>query len=149
VLDLPGAERLLGRGDMLYLPPDESKPSRVQGAFIDDEVKSIVDHWKAVSPDPGYDPEWLNLPSSGKGADSSGGGGEFELDEDEPLYQQALDVVRAQGTASASMLQRRLRVGYNRAARMIEQMEEEGVIGPADGAKGRPVLVNFETPDLG
>lgn len=148
VLDLPGAERLLGRGDMLYLPPDESKPSRVQGAFIDDEVKSIVDHWKTVSPDPGYDIEWLNLPSSGKGADSGGSGGDFELDEDEPLYQQALDVVRAQGTASASMLQRRLRVGYNRAARMIEQMEEEGVIGPADGAKGRPVLVSFETPDL-
>lgn len=148
VLDLPGAEKLLGRGDMLYLPPDESKPSRVQGAFIDDEVKSIVDHWKTVSPDPGYDPEWLNLPSSGKGADTGGGGAYDDMDEEEPLMQQALDVVRAQGTASASMLQRRLRIGYNRAARIIEQMEEDGIIGPADGAKGRPVLVNFETPDL-
>ncbi|MCO5215558.1 MAG: DNA translocase FtsK [Thermomicrobiales bacterium] len=147
VLDLPGAERLLGRGDMLYLPPDESKPSRIQGAFIDEEVKSIVDHWKTVSPDPHYDQEWLNLPSSGKGADT-GGGGDYEPDEDEPLYQQAIDVVRAQGTASASMLQRRLRVGYNRAARMIEQMEEDGIIGPADGAKGRPVLHSFETPNL-
>ncbi len=148
VLDMPGAERLLGRGDMLYLPPDESKPSRVQGAFIDDEVKSIVDHWKTVSPDPHYDPDWLNLPSSGKGADSGGMGTDYEVDEDEPLYQQAMDVVRAQGTASASMLQRRLRIGYNRAARIIEQMEEDGMIGPADGAKGRPVLVSFETPDL-
>lgn len=147
VLDLPGAERLLGRGDMLYLPPDESKPSRVQGAFIDDEVKSIVDHWKTVTPDPNYDPEWINLPSSGKGSDGSGGSYE-ETSEDEPLMQQALDVVRSQGTASASMLQRRLRIGYNRAARIIEQMEEDGIIGPADGAKGRPVLVSFETPDL-
>ena len=149
VLDMPGAERLLGRGDMLYLPPDESKPSRVQGAFIDDEVSSIVGHWKTVTPDPGYDPEWLNLPSSGKGSDGGGGGGSYDDDsEDEPLMQQALDVVRAQGTASASMLQRRLRIGYNRAARIIEQMEEDGIIGPADGAKGRPVLVSFETPDL-
>lgn len=147
VLDLGGAERLLGRGDMLYLPPDESKPTRVQGAFIDDEVKSIVDHWKTVSPNPNYHPEWLNLPSSGKNADT-GGGADFELDEDEPLYQQALDVVRSQGTASASMLQRRLRVGYNRAARMIEQMEEEGIIGPADGAKGRPVLRNYEAVEI-
>ncbi len=148
VLDLPGAERLLGRGDMLYLPPDESKPTRIQGAFIDDEVKSIVDHWKIASPDPHYDPEWLNLPSSGKGADSGGSGADFDVDEDEPLYQQAIDVVRSQGTASASMLQRRLRVGYNRAARMIEQMEEDGIIGPADGAKGRPVLKSFAAPDL-
>src|SRR5699024_6485757 len=137
VLDLPGAERLLGRGDMLYLPPDESKPSRVQGAFIDDEVGSIVDHWKTVTPDPGYDPEWMNLPSNGKGADG-GEGGSYDGDgEEEPLMQQALDVVRSQGTASASMLQRRLRIGYNRAARIIEQMEEDGIIGPADGAKGR------------
>lgn len=148
VLDLPGAERLLGRGDMLYLPPDESKPSRVQGAFIDDEVKSIVDHWKSVSPDPGYDPEWLNLPSSGKGSDGGSSGGTYDEAEDEPLMQQALDVVRSQGTASASMLQRRLRIGYNRAARIIEQMEEDGIIGPADGAKGRPVLVTFEAPEL-
>ena len=147
VLDLGGAERLLGRGDMLYLPPDESKPTRVQGAFIDEEVKAFVDHWKTVSPDPHYHPEWLNLPSSGKGADT-GGSADIELDEDEPLYQQALDVVRAQGTASASMLQRRLRVGYNRAARMIEQMEEEGIIGPADGAKGRPLLRNYEAVDI-
>ena len=148
VLDMPGAEKLLGRGDMLYLPPDESKPSRIQGAFIGDEVSAIVDHWKTVTPDPGYDPEWLNLPSSGKGSDGGSGGAYDDDGEEEPLMQQALDVVRAQGTASASMLQRRLRIGYNRAARIIEQMEEDGIIGPADGAKGRPVLVSFDTPDL-
>lgn len=148
VLDMPGAERLLGRGDMLYLPPDEAKPTRVQGAFIDDEVQSIVDHWKTVAPVPQYPPEWLELPST---KESGGGGAGFgdDEDEEEPYMQQALDIVRAQGTASASMLQRRLRIGYNRAARIIEQMEADGIIGPADGAKGRPVLVKFEEPDLG
>jgi S-DNA-T family DNA segregation ATPase FtsK/SpoIIIE len=146
VLDMPGAEKLLGRGDMLYLPPDEAKPTRVQGAFIDEEVKSIVDHWHAVAPIPQYVPEWIDLPSS-KESSSTGGSG-YE-DEEEPYMQQALDIVRAQGNASASMLQRRLRIGYNRAARIIEQMEEDGIIGPADGAKGRPVLVGFDEPDLG
>lgn len=146
VLDMPGAERLLGRGDMLYLPPDEAKPTRVQGAFIDDEVKSIVDHWLAVAPVPQYAAEWLDLPSSRESKDGGGGGGWDE--EEEPYMQQALDIVRSQGTASASMLQRRLRIGYNRAARIIEQMEEDGIIGPADGAKGRPVLVGFDGPDL-
>jgi S-DNA-T family DNA segregation ATPase FtsK/SpoIIIE len=134
VLDMPGAERLLGKGDMLYLPPDAAKPVRVQGAFIDDDVKHIVDHWHTVAPVPQYDPEWLELESSSPSAavDEEAG--------DDPLMAQALGIVREQGTASASMLQRRLRIGYNRAARLIEQMEEEGVIGPSDGVRGRSVL---------
>jgi S-DNA-T family DNA segregation ATPase FtsK/SpoIIIE len=142
VLDMPGAERLLGRGDMLYLPPDEAKPTRVQGAFIDDEVQAIVSHWHTVSPIPQYAPEWLDLPSSKEA--KGGGGSEDDGEFDEPYFDQAIEIVKAQGTASASMLQRRLRIGYNRAARIIEQMEEEGLIGPADGAKGRPVLVGYE-----
>jgi DNA segregation ATPase FtsK/SpoIIIE, S-DNA-T family len=140
VLDMPGAEKLLGRGDMLYLPPDEAKPTRIQGAFIDEEVKSIVDHWHAVSPIPQYSPEWLDLPST-DAATSQGSEGEGEED---PYMQQALEIVRQQGTASASMLQRRLRIGYNRAARLIEYMEDDGIIGPADGAKGRTVLIGDE-----
>lgn len=133
VLDMPGAERLLGKGDMLYLPPEAAKPVRIQGAFIDDDVKAIVDHWHAVSPIPQYAPEWLDLPSTeGEGSD--------EIDGDDPLMRQALEIVRNQGTASASMLQRRLRIGYNRAARLIEQMEDDGIIGPADGVRGRTVL---------
>jgi len=135
VLDMPGAERLLGRGDMLYLPPDAAKPLRIQGAFIDEDVKGIVEHWHTVAPIPQYAPEWLDLPSSNPQA-----GGESEEDGDDPLMIQALDVVRQQGTASASMLQRRLRIGYNRAARLIEQMEDDGVIGPADGVRGRTVI---------
>ena len=136
ILDMPGAERLLGRGDMLYLPPDAAKPVRIQGAFIEDnDVHFIVGHWHAVTPIPQYAQEWLDLPSSsGAGGDGEGGY------EDDPLMEKALAVVREQGVASASMLQRRLRIGYNRAARLIEQMEDDGIIGPADGIKGRPVL---------
>lgn len=135
ILDMPGAERLLGRGDMLYLPPDAAKPVRIQGAFVEDnDVHYIVGHWHAVTPIPQYAEEWLNLPSSSGNATGEGGY------EDDPLMEKALAVVREQGVASASMLQRRLRIGYNRAARLIEQMEEDGIIGPADGIKGRPVL---------
>ena len=139
VLDMPGAERLLGRGDMLYLPPDAAKPLRIQGAFIDEDVKGIVEHWHTVSPIPQYAPEWLDLPSTDPQA-----GRESEEDGDDPLMIQALDVVRQQGTASASMLQRRLRIGYNRAARLIEQMEDDGVIGPSDGVRGRTILLGDE-----
>jgi len=135
VLDMPGAERLLGKGDMLYLPPDAAKPVRVQGAFIDEDVKSIVDHWHAVSPIPQYAPEWMELESSSAEAE------EVEDAGDDPLMMQALAIVREQRSASASMLQRRLRIGYNRAARLIEQMEDDGVIGPSDGVRGRTVLI--------
>jgi S-DNA-T family DNA segregation ATPase FtsK/SpoIIIE len=136
ILDMPGAERLLGSGDMLFLPPDAAKPQRIQGAFIEDrDVHFIVQHWYHVAPVPRYAAEWLDLPGAG-------GSGEDDMDaEEDPLFEQALSIVRQQGTASASMLQRRLRVGYNRAARLIERMEDEGIIGPADGIRGRPVLV--------
>jgi DNA segregation ATPase FtsK/SpoIIIE, S-DNA-T family len=139
VLDQGGAERLLGRGDMLYLPGDAAKPVRIQGVFIEEDVTAVVKHWHAVSPVPQYDEEWLNLPTNEVQAESGG----YD-DSEDPMMEQALDVIRRQKTASASMLQRRLRIGYNRAARIIEQMEADGIIGPADGAKGRPVLVGFE-----
>jgi len=139
ILDMPGAERLLGSGDMLFLPPDAAKPQRIQGAFIEDrDVHFIVQHWYRVAPVPRYAAEWLDLPAAG-------GNGDDDLDaEEDPLFEQALSIVRQQGTASASMLQRRLRVGYNRAARLIERMEVDGIIGPADGIRGRPVLVGEE-----
>jgi S-DNA-T family DNA segregation ATPase FtsK/SpoIIIE len=117
---------------MLFMPPDAAKPQRIQGAFIEDnDVHYIVGHWHAVSPIPQYAKEWLELPSS-NAIDEDG--------EDDPMMQKALEIVKEQGTASASMLQRRLRIGYNRAARLIEQMEDEGLVGPADGIKGRPFL---------
>jgi DNA segregation ATPase FtsK/SpoIIIE, S-DNA-T family len=131
ILDMPGAERLLGRGDMLYMPGDAAKPHRIQGSFIDDpDLQRIVKHWRMLAPNLQYEPEWAQLPSGGDEAD----GGE------DPLMEQALTIVRQQGTASASMLQRRLRIGYNRAARLIEQMEDAGIIGPADGPRGRQLI---------
>jgi S-DNA-T family DNA segregation ATPase FtsK/SpoIIIE len=143
VLDMPGAEQLLGRGDMLYLPPDAAKPQRIQGAFVEDkDVHYVVGHWHAIAPVPQYEKEWLELPSSGL-ADEPEGGGE------DPLMEQALEIVRQQGSASASMLQRRLRIGYNRAARLIERMEEDGLIGPADGLRGRAVYLSDDPTGTG
>ena len=134
ILDLPGAERLLGRGDMLFLPPDAAKPHRVQGSFIEDrDLQYVVRHWRKVAPNHQYDPNWVNVETDEPA----------ETGED-PLMEQALQIVRQQGTASASMLQRRLRIGYNRAARLIEQMEELGYVGPADGSRGRPVYIMDE-----
>ncbi len=134
ILDLPGAERLLGQGDMLFLPPDAAKPVRIQGAFIEDkDVHYIVHHWHTVAPVPQYAKEWLELPS---------GNMSEEVGADDPLFEQAMEIVRREGTASASMLQRRLRIGYNRAARLIERMEYDGVIGPSDGIKARTVLAD-------
>ncbi len=119
---------------MLFLPADAAKPVRIQGAFIEDkDVHYIVRHWHGVAPVPQYADEWLNLPTSGSVS-------EVDEDGEDPMLEQAKQVVKSQGTASASMLQRRLRIGYNRAARLIEQLEEEGFIGPADGIRGRPVL---------
>jgi len=89
------------------------------------------------APEVRYEPEWANLPASD--GDSEG--------DDDPLLEQALEIVRQQGMASASMLQRRLRIGYNRAARLIETMESEGIIGPADGARGRTVIMKDEWDD--
>jgi DNA segregation ATPase FtsK/SpoIIIE, S-DNA-T family len=133
ILDLPGAERLLGKGDMLYLPPDAAKPNRMQGAFIDDrDLQYLVQHWKDLYPDYEYDPAWVDLPAT----DDSDSGS------DDDLLEKAEAIVRQQGTASASMLQRRLRVGYNRASRLIEQLEENGIVGPADGPRGRKVYVD-------
>lgn len=138
ILDMPGAERLLGRGDMLYMPPDAAKPHRVQGSFVDDQdLQKIVKHWRLMAPEMQYEPEWAQLPSDEDAAEAG----------DDPLYDQALSIVKQQGTASASMLQRRLRIGYNRAARLIEAMEDEGLIGPADGSKGRTVIASDDWDD--
>lgn len=134
VLDLPGAERLLGRGDMLFLPPDASKPTRVQGSFIEDrDLQYVVRHWRKAVPNHQYDPAWTAVPSANE-----------EEAEPDDLMEQALQIVRKQQKASASMLQRRLKIGYNRAARLIEQMEDEGYVGPADGSRGRPVYIGDE-----
>lgn len=140
ILDQVGAEKLLGQGDMLLLTPSMSKPKRIQGAWVtDEEVIKITDHLRAQSP-PQYNEEVVSQPVTlnGKGGvvmDFDGGG-------DDDMYRDAVRVVVDSGKASASLLQRRLRVGYARAARLIEQMEEQGIIGPADGARPRDVLIS-------
>ncbi|MDP9375332.1 MAG: DNA translocase FtsK, partial [Chloroflexota bacterium] len=134
ILDAPGAERLLGRGDMLFQDPTAAKPVRVQGTFVDDpDIERLVQHWAREVPAPQYDSEWVNVPAYRPGGDE-------DEDGEDPMLKQALAIVQQHGTASASMLQRRLRIGYNRAARLIEQLEEEGYIGPSEGARGRTVL---------
>jgi S-DNA-T family DNA segregation ATPase FtsK/SpoIIIE len=139
ILDQVGAEKLLGQGDMLMLTPSMSKPKRIQGAWVmDEEVVKITDHLRMQSA-PQYNDEIVSQPVqlNGKGGvvmDMDGGG-------DDDMYKDALRVVVESGKASTSLLQRRLRIGYARAARIIEQMEEQGVIGAADGARPREVLV--------
>lgn len=137
VLESMGAEKLLGRGDMLFLPPDAPKPVRIQGAFVDDkDVQSIVDHWRKVSPEPRYDPEWIDIEAESSIEES------FEDDEDDGLMEQAVKIFRESEDrrASASYLQRRLKIGYNRAARIMERLEAEGRVGPPDGPRGRMFL---------
>lgn len=139
ILDQIGAEKLLGQGDMLLLTPSMSKPKRIQGAWtMDEEVVKIADHLRMQSA-PQYNDEIVSQPVqlNGKGGvvmDFDGGG-------DDDMYKDALRVVVESGKASTSLLQRRLRIGYARAARIIEEMEEQGVIGPADGSRPRDVLV--------
>ncbi len=130
ILDVNGAEHLLGSGDMLFLPPGTSRLIRVHGAYVSEvEILRVVEHWKKQGR-PVYDPSILEAKEESAEADADG------YDE---MYDQAVALVTDTRQASISMIQRRLRVGYNRAARMIEKMEQEGVVGPADGSKPREV----------
>jgi len=131
ILDSIGAEKLLGNGDMLYLPPGTARITRLHGAFVSDhEVRKVMTFIKEQAR-PNYRPEVLEIKKEMEAAAA-----DEEYDE---MYDQAVAVVTETQQASISMIQRRLRVGYNRAARMIEQMERDGVVGPADGAKPREV----------
>ena len=141
ILDQVGAEKLLGQGDMLMLTPSMSKPKRIQGAWVmDEEVIKITDHLRMQSA-PQYNDEIISQPVqlSGKGGvvmDMSGGEG------GDDMFRDAVRVVVESKKASTSLLQRRLRIGYARAARIIEELEEQGIIGPADGARPREVLIS-------
>jgi S-DNA-T family DNA segregation ATPase FtsK/SpoIIIE len=140
ILDQVGAEKLLGSGDMLMLTPIMSKPKRIQGALVTEgEIQRITNHLRMQSP-PQYNDEVVSQPVhlNGKGGVVM----DFENNNDDDLYKDAVRVVMDSGKASASLLQRRLRVGYARAARLIENMEDQGIIGPADGARPREVLIS-------
>jgi S-DNA-T family DNA segregation ATPase FtsK/SpoIIIE len=145
ILDTPGADALLGSGDMLYMAPDSPKLERIQGCFVsDEEMESVVRFWKMALPD-------LVSTSEKDPWEEAVGGGDPELDS---LTQEAIQLVQQYKRASASFLQRRLRIGYPRAARLVEQLEELGIVGPAqDGGRSREVLIDtdedLEAAELG
>ena len=137
ILDKSGAETLLGKGDMLYLSADSSKPVRIQGAFLsDEEVEKVVDYVKSQS-EAQYDPNMTPSEVSSQGGVSSD-------DEVDPIYKEVLLFIAKTQKASASLLQRRFKIGYNRAARIIDMLEEDGYIGPVDGSKPRKVFLEKE-----
>jgi S-DNA-T family DNA segregation ATPase FtsK/SpoIIIE len=147
ILDQPGAERLLGRGDMLFQAPDAPAPVRLQGVFVSDpEILRAVQYWRAfagttqVAPVPTGTP--TDAPPVGIPLKQQAIWEEMEEQEEkDPLYNKAVNLVRERQAASISMLQRRLKIGYTRAARLIEQMEEDGIVGPpTEGSKPREVL---------
>lgn len=140
ILDQPGAEKLVGNGDMLFSTPSIDKPKRIQGCFVsEDEVIRVVDHLKAQG-EPDYHEEILQLKVGDGGRSGSLDGGE----DDDPLIWEAADIVVSSGLGSTSMLQRRLKVGYARAGRIMDMLEMKGVVGPPDGSKPREVLVDVE-----
>lgn len=135
ILDTPGAEKLLGKGDMLYLPPEQAKPMRIQGAFVSDlEINALISFLKNQGVPAQYTEEVISSPRSSK----SFGDGNQERDD---LFEEAVRIICQYDRASSSLLQRRLSVGYARAARIIDQLERFGVVGPAEGSKPREVLV--------
>ena len=141
ILDMAGAEKLLGGGDMLFISSEMSKPRRIQGSFItEEEISSVSAFVKRENPSSGETSELLERVEDGLD------NGSFENflgdDVDDDMYWEALEVVKRAGKASASLLQRRLRVGYARAARLLDIMEEKGIIGPADGAKPREIYID-------
>lgn len=135
ILDTPGAEKLLGRGDMLYTPPEAAKPTRIQGAYVsDNEIKNLLEFLGKTGVRPVYTEEVTEM--SEKMAAGIGSGGEKDA-----LFEDAVRMVCQDKRASASLFQRRFSIGYARAARVLDQLQEAGVVGPADGAKPRDILV--------
>jgi S-DNA-T family DNA segregation ATPase FtsK/SpoIIIE len=147
ILDVKGADTLIGRGDMLFSPPGTSRLVRAQGAFVsDEEVLGLVAYLKENNDPPVYAQsvqEHIDRASQ-EDEDLDGEEADGELGDDETLYRQALEVLKSSRRASTSMLQRRLRIGYNRAARVMEMMEEKGIVGPENGSSPREILVDLD-----
>ena len=147
ILDTKGADTLIGRGDMLFSPPGSSRLLRAQGAFVsDEEVQEIVEFLKRNGP-PQYAQsvqQQIDRAASEDDEDADDEGEDGDLGNDEELYNQALDVLKSTRRASTSMLQRRLRIGYNRAARLMEIMEEKGIVGPENGSSPREILTDLD-----
>lgn len=139
ILDANGADKLLGQGDMLYLPPGTSTLVRAQGVLVtDEEIHRVVDYVGAQA-EPTFDPGFHEAMTSPSGGDDD------ISDEDEELVTKCLEIIKQEGKASTSMLQRRLRLGYTRAARVVDILEQRGIVGPKDGAKDREILVDLDS----
>jgi S-DNA-T family DNA segregation ATPase FtsK/SpoIIIE len=184
ILDQPGAEKLVGKGDMLLLPGNSSVANRIQGSFVsEDEVRQVVAHWRAQSPEPIYSDDVESGGEAGDGADDADGGtGQSALvaprggsstgagssmasldldvtsdanafsagedDEDTAMMRQAMELVVRSQLGSTSMLQRKLKVGFARAGRIMDLLEQRGVVGPSEGSKARAVLMTVEEFEL-
>ena len=136
IIDQIGAEKLLGKGDMLYASATDPFPVRIQGTLVsDDEVEKVVEYVKQYG-----EPDYIDDEIFVEDEDENEGAPGLFSDGDDPLYDQALEIVVQSGKASASYLQRRLKIGYNRAARLVEEMEERGIVGPQNGSKPREVI---------
>jgi S-DNA-T family DNA segregation ATPase FtsK/SpoIIIE len=184
ILDQPGAEKLVGKGDMLLLPGNSSVANRIQGSFVsEDEVRQVVAHWRAQSPEPIYSDDVESGGEGGDGGDRADGGtGQSALvaprggppsgavgsmasldldvtsdanafsagedDEDTAMMRQAMELVVRSQLGSTSMLQRKLKVGFARAGRIMDLLEQRGVVGPSEGSKARAVLMTVEEFEL-
>jgi len=136
IIDQVGAEKLLGRGDMLYASATDPFPVRIQGAYVsEEEVERVVEHVKTLG-----EPEYIDEEIFVDDEDDSPIDASLFSDGDDPLYDKALEIVMLAGKASASYIQRKLKIGYNRAARLVEEMEQRGIVGPANGSKPRDVI---------
>jgi S-DNA-T family DNA segregation ATPase FtsK/SpoIIIE len=139
ILDENGADRLLGQGDMLYLPPSASRLIRAQGVLVtDDEIRRVVEFVNEQSP-PAFDVSMHEKLQTAAGAVD-----DEVTDEDEELVEKCIEIIRQEKRASTSLLQRRLRLGYTRAARIVDILEQRGILGPGEGAKPREILVDLD-----
>jgi S-DNA-T family DNA segregation ATPase FtsK/SpoIIIE len=147
ILDSKGAETLIGRGDMLFSPPGTSRLVRAQGAFVgDEEIHEIVEFLKRNGPPKLAQAVQQQIDRASSEDEDEDGDDDDDLGSDEELYSQALEVLKSTRRASTSMLQRRLRIGYNRAARLMEIMEEKGIVGPENGSSPREILGDLDAP---
>jgi DNA segregation ATPase FtsK/SpoIIIE, S-DNA-T family len=137
IIDMPGAEKMLGKGDMLYIPPNQAKPTRIQGPYVsDNEIKNLIEFLKKSGVSPDYTEEVTEKYKPETITTASG-----EVEETDELFEEAIKVVCNYNRASASLLQRRLSIGYARAARILDQLEKAGIVGPPEGSKPRDVLI--------
>jgi S-DNA-T family DNA segregation ATPase FtsK/SpoIIIE len=142
ILDQPGAEKLVGKGDMLLMPGNTNVPQRIQGSWVDEEeVRKVVAHWRRQSPEVVYVSGIEGEEQSSGGSVGSFGGGSSQ---DDDLIRAAMEVVVRTGVGSTSLLQRKLKVGFARAGRIMDELEERGIVGPSEGSKARTVLMSVE-----